>query len=414
HDSLQSLNDMANHARGIFSTTTGNLKVAKISYAELEEVREQVIAMTGMIESYSSAIVDLDGKSHEIKNFVGLISEISHQTSLLSLNAAIEAARAGDAGKGFAVVAREIKVLSERVNEANTGISEKVGLMLDQLGDSSEEVRSIFAFSAGTQKAVQTSCEHFQKIISDFEHNSSQLEEMALAINQLLAANGEVTEKMSHISDLSREVSEMMSDSEQHSLALMEDTERMQEVVAHFKTGEGYLEQIIIRTREFRDDVQQRLERLQKEQSLDIFDQNYQRIADTDPPKFKTVYDAVLEQQFQPLYDQMTHELEGATYCLCVDKNGYGPTHNSVFSEPLTGDYQIDLLRSRDKRFFDDPTGLRGARNTSPFLLQTYARDTGEVLSDLSLPIIIGERHWGAVRLGFNPHVLLKKSSKTN
>ena len=56
---------------------------------------------------------------------------------------------------------------------------------------------------------------------------------------------------------------------------------------------------------------------------------------------------------------------------------------------------------------FNDPTGIRSARNTNPFLLQTYARDTGEVLSDLSLPIMIDGRHWGALRFGFNPQVLI-------
>ena len=77
-----------------------------------------------------------------------------------------------------------------------------------------------------------------------------------------------------------------------------------------------------------------------------------------------------------------------------------------------TGDYENDLLHSRDKRIFDDPTGIRCARNTNPFLLQTYARDTGEVLSDLSLPIYIDDRHWGNVRLGFNPQVLLDEDKE--
>ena len=105
----------------------------------------------------------------------------------------------------------------------------------------------------------------------------------------------------------------------------------------------------------------------------------------------------------------MVAGLKGSIYCLCVDVNGYAGTHNSRFSQPLTGDYETDLLNSRDKRIFNDPTGKRSAQNTNPFLLQTYARDTGEVLSDLSLPIYVRERHWGAVRLGFNPVVLLEQ-----
>jgi len=409
-ESSQSLREMAENARGIFATTTSNLAGAKSSFAELEDVRQQVSAMTGMLESYASTIADLDAKSHEIQTLVELISSISQQTSLLSLNAAIEAARAGEAGQGFAVVAREIKILAARVSEANSNISERVGLMLNQLGNSSDEVRSILVFSEQTSKVVHTSCEHFQGMINDFEQNSAQLEEIHLAINQVSAANQEITEKMSSINGLSRKVAGMMSLSEEHSVALREEAERMQEVVAHFKTGEGYLEQMIHRTKAFRDNIQQRLEELQGQQGLDLFDENYQQIPGTNPPKFKTVYDTLFEQQLQPLYDQVTRELDGATYCLCVDRNGYGPTHNSQFSKAQTGDYQVDLAQSRDKRFFDDPTGLRSARNTKHFLLQTYARDTGEVLSDLALPIVVEGRHWGAVRLGFDPHVLLKKN----
>jgi methyl-accepting chemotaxis protein len=67
------------------------------------------------------------------------------------------------------------------------------------------------------------------------------------------------------------------------------------------------------------------------------------------------------------------------------------------------------LLNSCDKRIFDDSTGKRSAQNTNPFLLQTYARDTGEVLSDLSLPVFVKDQHWGAVRLGFNPVILLQQ-----
>jgi methyl-accepting chemotaxis protein len=86
-----------------------------------------------------------------------------------------------------------------------------------------------------------------------------------------------------------------------------------------------------------------------------------------------------------------------------VDENGYAPTHNSKFAQPLTGDHEHDLKASRDKRMFDDPTGIRAARNTREFLLQTYMRDTGEILCDLSVPLTVGGRHWGALRVGFDP-----------
>ncbi|MDE2211818.1 MAG: methyl-accepting chemotaxis protein, partial [Betaproteobacteria bacterium] len=125
------------------------------------------------------------------------------------------------------------------------------------------------------------------------------------------------------------------------------------------------------------------------------------------PQKYKTAYDDEFAQQMQPLCDQLAESVRGGIFALCVDENGYGPTHNTKFSRPPTGNPEIDTAASRDKRIFDDPTGLRAARNSQPFLLQTYMRDTGELLNDLSMPILVQGRHWGSIRVGFDPQGLM-------
>jgi methyl-accepting chemotaxis protein len=56
---------------------------------------------------------------------------------------------------------------------------------------------------------------------------------------------------------------------------------------------------------------------------------------------------------------------------------------------------------NRTKRIFNDRTGLRAAINEDAFLLQTYMRDTGEVMNDMSTPIVIAGKHWGGVRIGY-------------
>ena len=88
-------------------------------------------------------------------------------------------------------------------------------------------------------------------------------------------------------------------------------------------------------------------------------------------------------------------------YAGAVDSNGYFPTHNRKFSQPLTGNYERDLVNNRTKRIFSDRTGKRCGSNTKPFLLQTYQRDTGEVMHDLSAPIYVKGRHWGGFRVGY-------------
>lgn len=102
----------------------------------------------------------------------------------------------------------------------------------------------------------------------------------------------------------------------------------------------------------------------------------------------------------------MLGEFDGTRFAIAVDENGYAPTHNRKFAQPPTGDAAKDLLASRDKRIFDDDTAINTARSEQPMLLQTYLRDTGELLNDLSMPIFVRGRHWGAVRLGVEPEKL--------
>lgn len=67
----------------------------------------------------------------------------------------------------------------------------------------------------------------------------------------------------------------------------------------------------------------------------------------------------------------------------------------------MTGDYDIDLANNRTKRIFGDRTGSRCGSNRKAFLLQTYKRDTGEVMHDLSVPIYVNGLHWGGFRIGY-------------
>ena len=83
-----------------------------------------------------------------------------------------------------------------------------------------------------------------------------------------------------------------------------------------------------------------------------------------------------------------------------VNADSYLSVHNTRFSRPLTGDYEQDLLGNRTCRKFERPPELRAARNTEPLLLQTYLRDTGEILCDIAMPLSLRGRHWGNIRIG--------------
>jgi methyl-accepting chemotaxis protein len=132
-----------------------------------------------------------------------------------------------------------------------------------------------------------------------------------------------------------------------------------------------------------------------------MFSKDYRPIADTFPQKFTTPFDRLFDEIVSPLQERTLSKDGSMLYAICVDSSGYCPSHNLRYSKPLTGDFLKDKDANRTKRIFNDKTGIRCATNQENFLLQTYQRDTGEVINDLSTPIYLCGRHWGAVRIGY-------------
>ncbi len=132
-----------------------------------------------------------------------------------------------------------------------------------------------------------------------------------------------------------------------------------------------------------------------------LFDRRDKPIANTDPPKHSTQFDAFTDRVLPALQEGLPAAMPQLAYAGAVDDKGYFPTHNKKFSQPLTGNDAVDIVNNRTKRIFNDRTGARCGSNTRPFLLQTDKRDTGEVMHDLSAPIYVDGQHWGGFRIGY-------------
>lgn len=139
--------------------------------------------------------------------------------------------------------------------------------------------------------------------------------------------------------------------------------------------------------------------------AADLFDEDYRPVAGTDPQQYTTRFveftDAVLPAILEPMLELGPK----VVFCAPVDRNGYLPTHNLKFSHRQGADRDWNNANCRNRRIFNDRTGLRAGRNTRPFLLQTYRRHMGGdsfvLMKDLSAPISVNGRHWGGLRLGY-------------
>jgi methyl-accepting chemotaxis protein len=132
-----------------------------------------------------------------------------------------------------------------------------------------------------------------------------------------------------------------------------------------------------------------------------LFARLYYPIEGTEPTKFSTDYDAMADRDLSELQEKYLSRSGSLLYALTSDENGYVPTHNRQYSQPLTGNLAVDLVNNRTKRIFGDMTGFAASRNEAPFLSQIYKRDTGEEIGDMSVPIVVRGKHWGCVRVGY-------------
>lgn len=132
-----------------------------------------------------------------------------------------------------------------------------------------------------------------------------------------------------------------------------------------------------------------------------LFARTYTPIAGVEPPKFSTDFDALCDQLLPALQEPLLEAHPWIVFAICANPDGYVPTHNLRFTQPLTGDAKRDLVGNRTKRKFTDRVGRSVGAHTDPYRLQVYRRDTGQIMFDLSTPIFVGGKHWGGLRVGY-------------
>lgn len=399
---------VSEHAKQIADVSTSNLDMAEKSLAEMSLLRDTMEKVSAQMVAFSEHIEQLYERAQSIGNIGQLITDISQQTNLLALNAAIEAARAGEAGRGFAVVADEVRNLAERVSSATGDIAGHTGEMISLVDRTRAHNHSIMEGTTQAAASLGGTADNFQRFVHDFRELNGSVDHIAEAIVQVSGTNQVMQQKIENISSMSGDVKKSMHTASGFASELRDRTESLQGELAHFRTGKTVFDDLAEATKELRDETQKILEHAYRDRKLNIFDQNFRLIPGSNPERYSTSYDAEVEKPLTEIFDQTLSRLDGCIYSLAVDNRGFAPAHNSKFSHPPTGDYDVDILRARHKRVFSDPVGMKLAKNTEPFLFQSYIRDTGEIINDLSMPIFIDGRHWGAVRVGIDSNKLVK------
>ena len=350
------------------------------------------------IMSVAEAMVMLGENSQQIGGIVNIIDEISAQTNLLSLNAAIESAGAGEAGKRFSIVANEVKRLAERTADA----TKQIKILIEQIQHATNTTIILTEEgSKGVDAAnllVARVAHELQAIQSLIKETTTAAREIKYSTQQQTSASEELASTIVEVRDVATQVASSAHETTQAIVEMTTLAERLREMMeeelrekgkAKTQSGARMIERILLQALASG-----------KLTPDDLFDENYQPIPATNPQKYHTRFDAFCDETFTGKQDDFFNDSQVA-FAVLIDRNGYLPTHNSRYSQPLTGHYEQDLKGNRTKRLFNDKVGLTAARNEKEVLIQVYHRDTGEKIWDISAPIYLQGRHWGAFRIGY-------------
>jgi methyl-accepting chemotaxis protein len=365
--------------------------------------------LTGAIARIEERLSSFGQVLQQIGSVSDTIGTIARQTRLLSLNAAIEAARAGEAGKGFAVVAGEVKNLADETRTA----TDQIGTIIKEL---SSQIDGLIAASGEVVVHAGHARTGATKVEGVVTHASDAFATMGREIDAIAHT---AADNLNHCDSTLADIRALAEGVSLSSTNLENADKRVQgllslsETLIEFIAGSGIetrdtpLIRIAVETAKRISAAFESAVQRGEISAAQLFDERYREIRGTNPKQYMTDYVEFTDRLLPPIQDPLQKSDPRIIFCVAWARGGYLPTHNPEYRQPQGKDPQWNAAHCRNRRLFDDRAVRKVGQNTKPFLVQTYRRDMGggqfALMKDVSSPIFVNGRHWGAFRIGYRP-----------
>jgi methyl-accepting chemotaxis protein len=370
---------------------------------KIDTLGDAAITLKASIEKVGETIRQVQQTSAAVQN-------IAQETQLLALNAGIEAARAGEAGKGFAIIAGAVKVLADQVRNSAAAdqkhLDELVRTLTDLLAQAERN-----AAAAETAKAESNSAREsigaLSTLVDSVQSLTGEIDGMAQSVEQNNASYDSFKSELKGLVGAVQEGTDKLGAARHRADSILGISEDFILFIAEsgVETPDS---PIIALCQKAAGDIGGLFEQsvATGEISLgDLFDEKYVAVPGSNPQQHMTRFVAFTDRKLPPVQEALLKFNPRITFCAAVDRNGFLPTHNITYSKPQGPDPVWNSANCRNRRIFNDRTGLSAGQSTRPFLLQTYRRDMGGgnfvLMKDVSAPITVRGRHWGGFRIGF-------------